>query len=50
MSGPYFPVLGLNTEYCTGKYGPDITPHLNTFHAVLVYASLNLLFKSTMQV
>ena len=30
ISGPYFPVFGLNT----GKYGPERTPYLNTFHAV----------------
>ena len=30
ISGPYFPVFGLNT----GKYGPEITSYLNTFHAV----------------
>ena len=30
ISGPYFPVFSRNT----GKYGPEITPHLNTFHAV----------------
>ena len=30
ISGPYFPVFGLNT----GKYGPEITPYLDTFHAV----------------
>ena len=29
--GPYFPVFGLNTE----KYRPEITPYLDTFHAVL---------------
>ena len=29
--GPYFPVFGLNT----GKCGPEITPYLDTFHAVL---------------
>ena len=28
--GPYFHVLGLNTE----KYGPEKTPYLDTFHAV----------------
>ena len=28
--GPHFPVFGLNT----GKYGPEITPYLDTFHAV----------------
>ena len=31
-SGPYFPAFGLNT----GKYGPEITPYLDTFHAVPV--------------
>ena len=30
ISGPYFPVFGLNTEI----YGPEITPYLDTFHAV----------------
>ena len=30
--GPYFPVFGL----ITGKYGPEITPYLDTFHAVSV--------------
>ena len=40
ISGPYFPVFGLNTEIYevnpnTGKYGPEITPYLDTFHAVL---------------
>ena len=43
ISRPYFPVLGLNTEIHknlsvfspnTGKYGPEITPYLDTFHAV----------------
>ena len=29
-SGPYFPEFGLNT----GKYGPEITPYLDTFHIV----------------
>ena len=42
-SGPYFPVHGLNTEIYgvnlysvqnTGKDGPEITAHLDTFHAV----------------
>ena len=33
ISGPYFPVLGLNT----GKYRPEISPHLDTFHAVVKY-------------
>ena len=39
ISGPYFPVFGLNT----GKYGPEITPYLDTFHAVM--HSQNLVFR-----
>ena len=35
ISGPYFPVFGLNT----GKYGPEITPYLDTFHVVFSYTS-----------
>ena len=31
FSGPYFPKFGLNT----GKYGPEKTPYLDTFHAVM---------------
>ena len=34
ISGPYFPVLGLNTDTYEVKYGPEITPYLDTFHAV----------------
>ena len=30
ISGPFLPVFGLNT----GKYGPEVTPYLHTFHAV----------------
>ena len=32
ISGPYFPVFSPNTE----KYGPKITPYLDTFHAAIV--------------
>ena len=32
ISGPYFPVFSPNT----GKYGPEITPYSDTFHAVSV--------------
>ena len=32
ISGPYFPVFGLNTA----SYGPEISPCLDTFHAVEV--------------
>ena len=31
ISGPYFPVFGLNTR----KHGPELTPYLDTFHAVV---------------
>ena len=31
FSGPCFPVFELNT----GKYGPEKTPYLDTFHAVM---------------
>ena len=34
FSGPYLPVLGLNT----GKYGLEKTPHLDTFQAVMMGA------------
>ena len=30
ISDPYFPVFSPNT----GKYGPEITPYLDTFHTV----------------
>ena len=30
--GPYFPVFVLNT----GKYNPEKTPYLDTFHAMLL--------------
>ena len=32
VSGTYFPVFSPNT----GKYGPEITPYLDTFHAVRI--------------
>ena len=45
FSGPYFPVFGLNAEIYSksvnlrihpnrGKYGPEKTPYLDTFHTV----------------
>ena len=39
ISGPCFPVFGLDTEIYgvnqnTGKYGPEITSYMDTFHAV----------------
>ena len=30
ISGPYFPIFGLNTE----KYGPEITPYLDISDAM----------------
>ena len=38
FSGPYFPVFSSNT----GKYGPEKTSYLDTFHAV--YARFLTLF------
>ena len=32
FSGPYLPVFSPNT----GKYGPETTPYLDTFHAVKI--------------
>ena len=36
ISDPYFPVFSPNTE----KYGPEVTPCLDTFHAVRVISIL----------
>ena len=48
FSGPYFPAFGLSTErYLSvfspnaGKYGPEKTPYLDTFHAVNVIDDYN---------
>ena len=35
VSGPYFPVFGLNT----GKYGPAKAPYLDIFHAVFFFSN-----------
>ena len=48
--GPYFPTFGLNSEIyrkspiqCQcGKYGPEKTPYLDTFHAVMHFPVTNL--------
>ena len=37
VSGPYFPVLGLNK----GKCGPEITLYWGTFHTVTVNVAAN---------
>ena len=36
ISDPYFPVFGLNT----GKYGPEIAPYLDSFHAAFKFPGL----------
>ena len=36
ISGPYFLVFGLNIK----KYGPEITPYLGTFYAVILLSIL----------
>ena len=44
ISGPYFPVFGLNA----GKYGLEITPYLDTFYALkLVSSSLKYIEAKT---
>ena len=40
ISGPYFPVFGQNT----GKYGPEITWYLDTYHAVKVMPGILEIF------
>ena len=55
ISGPYFPAFGLNTEIYgvisvfspdTGKYGPKITPYLDTFHIVETINLVDLTFEA----
>ena len=41
ISGQYFPVFSPNT----GKYGPEITPYLDTFHPVLLSTAKGELFE-----
>ena len=43
ISGPYFPVFRLNT----GNYGPEITPYLDSFHAVNFRTSEEMKQKSS---
>ena len=43
ISGPYFPVFGLNT----GTYGPEITPYLDSFQAE--YLTITGTIKGTSQ-
>ena len=35
ISGPYFLIFELNTR----KYGSEITPYLDTFHAVTTFSN-----------
>ena len=46
ISGPYFPVYGLKFSPNTGKYGPETTPYLDTFHAVNCSATAILVWRS----
>ena len=39
FSGSYFPVFGLNT----GKYGPEKTPYLGTFHTMQKYSKVAII-------
>ena len=39
ISGPHFPVFSPNTR----KHGPEITPYLDTFHAVEVVLTVTIL-------
>ena len=55
ISGSYFPVIGLNREIygvISGPYfpvfGPEVTPHLDTFHAVSITFFCNVM-KSRIQ-
>ena len=41
ISGPYFPVFGMNTE----KYAPEITLYLDTLHAVTVLHSISKIYE-----
>ena len=43
ISGRYFSVFGLNI----GKYGPEITPYLDTFHAVTHVSSFMSMARSS---
>ena len=39
ISGLFFPVFVFSQK--TGKYGPEITPYLHTFHAVNNFGTLS---------
>ena len=41
ISGPYFPVFSLNI----GKYGPETTPYLDNFHAVVIHTDIQTLLR-----
>ena len=43
ISGPYFPVFSPNT----GKYGPEITPYLKTFHVVIQDSIISIMGLNT---
>ena len=39
ISGSYFPLFGPNTVFSlnAGKYGPEVTTYLGSFHAVSAF-------------
>ena len=41
FSGPYFTMFGLNA----GKYGPEKTPYLDTFHTVILFNNSSKILK-----
>ena len=54
LSGPYFPAFGLNTKRYevfslnVGRYGPEKTPYLDTFHSVIVTQRCSVKSKKTL--
>ena len=53
ISGPYFSVFGLNAEIFspnTGKHGQEITPCMDTFHAVTRFLNSCKLMKRGIQI
>ena len=47
ISGPYFPIREKISVFSpnTGKYGPEISPYLDTFHAVQRVGYDKILFR-----
>ena len=45
-SGPYFRVFNPNT----GKYGPEITPYVDTFHTVLLCVNCKIMIANMIDI